>query len=100
MVPGHMKLGVQGSTVLPRVHVRNGKVVGPNGQPVRVPAAAGNMAGSNLAQEFTQLGTAVPGGHIITTSLVTIMLTNDNRILIGAVTPAYIEHVAASKASR
>jgi outer membrane lipoprotein-sorting protein len=99
IAPGHTKLGVAGSTPLPRVHVQNGKVVGPNGKPIRVPASS-TFGGSNVIQEIEQLGTAVPGGHIITTNLVTVMLTNDNRILIGAVTPAYIEHVAASKAAQ
>jgi outer membrane lipoprotein-sorting protein len=98
---GHQKLGVKGGLPSPpRLEVRNGTVVGPNGKPIHVPARSGSIGGSSLVQELDQLGTAVPGGHIVTTNLVTIMLTNDNRILIGAVTPAYIEHVAASRASQ
>lgn len=57
-------------------------------------------AGPNLAQTLDQLGTAVRGGHIITTSLVTILVTNDNRVLIGSVTPRYLEQIAANLAAR
>jgi hypothetical protein len=56
-------------------------------------------SGPNLSQTLDQLGTQVAAGHLITTSLVSILITNDNRILVGAVTPAYLEQVAASKAA-
>jgi outer membrane lipoprotein-sorting protein len=42
-----------------------------------------------------QLGTVVPGGRLITTALVTILLTDDGRYYVGAVDPAYLQQVAA-----
>jgi outer membrane lipoprotein-sorting protein len=56
--------------------------------------------GPSLARILDQLGTPVAAGHLITTSLVSILVTNDNRVLVGSVTPQYIEQVAASQASR
>ncbi|HWA67958.1 MAG TPA: sigma-E factor regulatory protein RseB domain-containing protein [Mycobacteriales bacterium] len=53
-----------------------------------------------LAQSLDQLGDRVAGGHVISTSLVTILVTDDNRILLGAVTPRYLEQLAASKAAQ
>jgi outer membrane lipoprotein-sorting protein len=55
-------------------------------------------AGPSAAQELDQLGTPVAEGHLIATSLLSILVTPDNRILVGAVTPAYIEQLAAGKA--
>jgi outer membrane lipoprotein-sorting protein len=66
----------------------------PDGTQVSPPPAP------SLMQELGQLGTAVSGGRIISTTLVTIFLTDDNRVLIGAVTPSYIEQLAASKAAQ
>lgn len=67
-------------------------------------ATAGNgpsaKSPSNLAQTLDQLGTPVTGGHLITTSLLSILVTNDHRVLVGAVTPQYLEQVAASRAAR
>ena len=54
----------------------------------------------SLAQELGQLGTRVAGGSLITTSLVSILVTDDNRVLIGAVRPSYLEELAASKAAQ
>jgi len=61
---------------------------------------ATGSGGQGLSQMLDEFGTQVSAGHIITTSLATILITNDNRILIGAVTPQYIEQVAASKAAQ
>jgi outer membrane lipoprotein-sorting protein len=76
-------------TTATKVLPATGKVVQP-----------GPQQGPSLSQELDQLGTRVAGGHLITTTLLTIFLTDDNRILIGAVTPSYIEQLAASKAAQ
>ncbi|MGN6473187.1 MAG: LolA family protein [Mycobacteriales bacterium] len=55
---------------------------------------------NNLTNTLDQLATKVPAGHLLTTSLLSILITNDNRILVGAVTPAYLEQVAASRAAQ
>lgn len=73
-------------------------VAPPNGR--AVPPTADTPGGPNLAQALDQLGTRVAQGHLITTSLVTILVTNDNRILIGAVTPRFIEQVSDGEAAR
>ncbi|HWC33998.1 MAG TPA: hypothetical protein VG650_04130 [Mycobacteriales bacterium] len=64
------------------------------------PGQPGGPRPPSLGQELSQLGTRVAGGHIITTTLLTILITDDNRILIGAVTPSYIEQLAAGKAAQ
>ena len=70
-------------------------------QPVRGQPVKGQPSnGPGLTGMIDKLGTQVAEGHLITTSLVSILLTNDNRILIGAVTPAYLEQVAASQAAQ
>jgi outer membrane lipoprotein-sorting protein len=53
-----------------------------------------------LSQTLDQVATPVDGGHLITTSLVSIFVTHDNRLLIGAVSPQYLEQLAATKAGR
>lgn len=58
------------------------------------------QSGSGLGQTLDELATRVPEGHLITTSLVSVLLTDDNRVLVGAVTPAYLEQLAASKAAQ
>jgi outer membrane lipoprotein-sorting protein len=52
--------------------------------------------GGNLSQALDEFATPVDGGHLITTSLLSIFITQDNRLLVGAVTPQYIEHLAAT----
>lgn len=54
----------------------------------------------SIASTLGQLGTAVPGGHLLTTNLVSVLVTNDNRILVGAVTPTYLEQIAATAAAQ
>jgi outer membrane lipoprotein-sorting protein len=56
--------------------------------------------GDDLTQSFDGFATPVDGGHLISTSLLSIFITSDNRLLIGAVTPQYIEHLAAAGAGR
>jgi outer membrane lipoprotein-sorting protein len=56
--------------------------------------------GGDLGQSLDEFATPVDGGHLITTSLLSIFITSDNRLLIGAVTPQYIEHLAATGAGR
>ncbi|HEX3705335.1 MAG TPA: hypothetical protein VHV76_01770, partial [Mycobacteriales bacterium] len=56
--------------------------------------------GGDLGGALDQFATKVAGGHLITTSLVSILITDDNRILIGAVTPSYLEQVATSGAGQ
>lgn len=62
---------------------------------VRVRSGAGN-----LNQTLDEFATPVDGGHLISTSLLSIFITNDNRLLIGAVSPQYIEQLAATKAGQ
>ena len=61
---------------------------------VRDPGDAG------LRSALDELATPVDGGHLVTTSLLSIFITNDNRLLIGAVSPQYLEHVAATSAGQ
>lgn len=63
-------------------------------------AVRGKPAAPSLTQTLDQLATTVPAGHLITTTLATILITDDNRILVGAVTPQYLEQVAATKAAQ
>jgi hypothetical protein len=70
--------------------------VAPPGKHVAVRPPVNN----NLTGVLDQLATRVPAGHLITTSLLTILVTNDNRVLIGAVSPAYLEQLALSKAAQ
>lgn len=44
--------------------------------------------------QLTQLGTVVPQGRVLTTALVSVLLTNDGRLLVGAV-PARVLQAAA-----
>jgi hypothetical protein len=53
-----------------------------------------------LRSAFNEFATPVAGGQLISTSLLSIFITKDNRLLIGAVTPQYIEHVAAMSAGQ
>jgi outer membrane lipoprotein-sorting protein len=58
----------------------------------------GSARGAN--QILNEFATPVGGGHLITTSLLSILITSDNRLLIGAVSPQYLEHLAATKAAQ
>jgi outer membrane lipoprotein-sorting protein len=64
-------------------------------QGVRV--RSGSAATNQLLDEFA---TPVDGGHLIRTSLLSIFITKDNRLLIGAVSPLYIEHIASTMAGQ
>jgi outer membrane lipoprotein-sorting protein len=57
-------------------------------------------SGGGLSQILDEFATPVDGGHLITTSLLSIFITHDNRLLIGAVSPQYIEHLAATGAGQ
>jgi outer membrane lipoprotein-sorting protein len=48
-----------------------------------------------LTAALHQLTTPVAAGDLLRTSLVSVLLTKDGRILVGAVTPSYLEQVAA-----
>jgi len=90
-------VGTSSSARSVRSSVTRSGVFGSKSKSVGVEGSGG---GPGLAQELDQLGSRVPEGHLITTSLVTILVTNDNRILFGAVTPQYLEQVAASQAAQ
>jgi outer membrane lipoprotein-sorting protein len=62
---------------------------------VQQPAVGGDLVGM-----LDRLSTKVPEGHILTTNLLTILVTNDNRILIGAVSPAFLEQLSLTKAAQ
>jgi outer membrane lipoprotein-sorting protein len=53
-----------------------------------------------LNQLLDEFSTPVAGGHLVTTSLLSVFITKDNRVLIGAVSPQYLEHLAATGAGR
>jgi hypothetical protein len=55
--------------------------------------------GGNLGQILDEFATPVDGGHLIATSLLSVFI-KDNRVLVGAVSPQYLEHLAASMAGR
>jgi hypothetical protein len=55
---------------------------------------------SGLLQTLNQVATPVAGGRLITTSLLSVFVTSDSRLLIGAVSPEFLEHLAATKAGR
>jgi outer membrane lipoprotein-sorting protein len=63
-------------------------------------SASSLLGGSGAAGQFgslmQNLATAVPGGHVLSTALFTVLFTNDGRILIGAVNSAAIQQVAAT----
>lgn len=127
-MPGHAAVGPTGATPLRHpassTHGFHSRVIGKDwtsvfvGQlpaPALLPATppppgpstadqkrvlAARPVGNDLAGMLDQLATKVPAGHVLTTSLVTILITNDNRVLIGAVSPAYLEQLAASQAAR
>jgi outer membrane lipoprotein-sorting protein len=67
------------------------------------PGATGGKAGpagGELGGVLDQFATKVAAGHLITTSLVSILITDDNRILVGAVSPSYLEQVATTGAGQ
>jgi outer membrane lipoprotein-sorting protein len=68
---------------------------GASGAPPQIKPAGGDLAGV-----LNQFATKVAAGHLITTTLFSILITNDNRILIGAVTPAYLEQVATASTAQ
>jgi hypothetical protein len=67
----------------------------PGGQP------SGSSSGETGAIVRTLLGAATPvhgawgSGQLLHTSLVSMLITNDGHVLIGAVTPAVLENAAA-----
>jgi outer membrane lipoprotein-sorting protein len=67
------------------------------------PSKAGvrvRSGGRDLSQALDEFATPVDGGHLISTSLLSILITKDNRLLVGAVSPQYIEHLAATGAGQ
>jgi outer membrane lipoprotein-sorting protein len=45
---------------------------------------------------INRLSTQVPAGHLLTTSLFSVLVTNDGRVLIGAVAPSVLEGMVAA----
>jgi outer membrane lipoprotein-sorting protein len=60
-------------------------------------AKAGLIGALNL---FPEVSGAWGSGHVFQTTLVTVLITDDGRILIGAVSPAAIETAAADPAAK
>jgi outer membrane lipoprotein-sorting protein len=50
----------------------------------------------SMTQLLDQLATPVPGGRVVTTSLLSILITDDGHVYAGAVRPADLQTVAAS----
>jgi outer membrane lipoprotein-sorting protein len=63
-------------------------------------AVPGPSDRGSLGSALDELSTPVDGGHLVSTTLLSIFITQDNRLLIGAVSPQYIEHVAAMSAGQ
>ena len=87
-----------GWRLLPRTQPRHAgvKVIGSGWTSVvEVPASSSlNGAGGGMLQEAT---TALPnGGRLLHTALINAVLLPDGRIFAGAVTPAALEHIAAT----
>jgi len=85
----------------PTIPAPGGKPATPNGtnSPKGTNSPDGST-GAGLSQTLDKLATSVAGGHLIATSLVSILLTNDDRLLVGSVTPAYLEQVAVHGSGR
>jgi hypothetical protein len=59
----------------------------------------GNPAGTkgdNAAGLLDKVATPVPGGRLVTSSLLSVLLTDDGRVFVGAVSGADLQKVAAS----
>jgi len=51
---------------------------------------------SNVAGTLGKAGTRVAGGWVVTSALLTAEITDDGRVLVGAISAADLEKVAAS----
>jgi outer membrane lipoprotein-sorting protein len=72
----------------------------PGSSPPKAAVRIRSGGAGSLSQALDEFATPVDGGHLITTSLLSIFITHDNRLLIGAVSPQYIEHLAATGAGQ
>jgi outer membrane lipoprotein-sorting protein len=69
---------------------------------VTLPTPAGSAPSATLSlggaggQLLDQVATAVPGGRLITTTLVSILITNDGKVFAGPVDAADLQKVASS----
>jgi hypothetical protein len=63
-------------------------------QVVELPVG-GALTGRN-AQLLNRLSTAVPGGRLITTALVSVLITDDGHLFAGPVSGAALQRVAAT----
>ncbi len=109
--PGHAKaptvVGQNWTSILvtalpqPTIPAPGGQPATPNGtnSPKGTNSPDGST-GAGLTQTLDKLATPVAGGHLIATSLVSVLLTDDGRLLVGSVTPAYLEQVAAHGSGR
>ena len=61
---------------------------------VDLTAAGGNAQLSTLLRSAKQVSGSYGSGRVITTSLVSALLLDDGRLLVGAVTPAVLEQAA------
>lgn len=64
------------------------------------PAKAAASAGGESAALLDKLTTRVAGGQLLRTALFSVLLTDDGRLLVGAVAPEQLQKVAASSAQR
>lgn len=60
-----------------------------------VEIATGPNALASLGSVADKLTTSVPGGRLLSTSLVNALLTDDGRLFVGAVSPAVLQQTAA-----
>jgi outer membrane lipoprotein-sorting protein len=69
------------------------------GQASATDASGSSQDGPSAIQQLTgnldRVTTRVAGGRLLRTTLVSVLLTDDGRILVGAVAPSYLERLAA-----
>ncbi len=76
---------------------RHQKVIGSGWTSVvETDSSALQGAGGGLLDKATTSVPGMPGAHALHTALLNLLITSDGRVFAGAVTPSYLQHVAAS----
>jgi hypothetical protein len=60
----------------------------------------GRLGAAELFALLDRASTTVPEGHLVTTALFSLLLTNDGRLFVGAVDGSWLRHVAATTPAR
>jgi outer membrane lipoprotein-sorting protein len=77
------------------LHVLVGRVPAPSRTSTAPPSSA-----QLLSSTVSSLASPVAGGRLLQTPLFSVVLTNDGRVLVGAVSGSYLERLAASGTGR